>query len=494
MVTRNFGNKIVGAVLSAAMVLTAIPVCTMNSLACENDHYGDSAYVLVRKPHHQRVGFNPFRRGHRHVEPAIEAQPVQTVDLESLIDYYTAVINFFYDKEDVLPSDVAEQCRSIFNEVSLVMRDPDADDSDYIEASAALDSVVDLINNIIASAPVEDETPVETNEVTALDRLFALCDEVEQFISVFGSEVPEGQLCALQNALMFAEQVAVYADELPESAVVEMTAQLNYYYNAAIDAADAAAQAAQTPAEETPAEEPANNDFEIDPQDSFTITPDFEIDPQDSFTLTGEPEEEITAEPESDDIEYAPQMIIPDRYDTHEDEIEPETVIENEITADEIVAETAVETPAAPAAAETPATPAPAAAPAASAPVGQVLGAERNRAFVVDQIIESLYVNALGRKSDFEGKNYWVNMILSGEADIDTVVRGFLNSAEFEARDLSDDAFIMVLYRVMFNRVPSADELNNWTAALAAGTTRNQVIDGFLNSAEFEAECDKYDL
>ena len=426
MVTRNFGNKIVGAVLSAAMVLTAIPVCTMNSLACETNHYDDGAYI--------------------------SAQPVETTDLETLIDYFTSVVNFFYDKEDILTSDEDEQCRSIFNSVSLVMRDPDADASDYSEASAALDSVVDLINNIIASAPVEDETPVETNEVTALDRLFALCDEVEQFISVFGSEVPEGQLFVLQNALLLAQHVAVYADELPESSVVEMTAQLNYYYSAAIDAADAAAQADQTPAEE-----PANNDFEIDPQDSFTITPDFEIDPQDSFTLTGEPE----------------------------DEIEPETVIENEIAADEIVAETA---------AETLATPAPAAAPAASAPVGQVLGAERNRAFVVDQIVESLYVNVLDRNSDFAGKNSWVNMILTGEADIDTVVRGFLNSAEFEARDLSDDAFIMVLYRVMFNRVPSAEELNNWTAALAAGTTRNQVIDAFLNSAESETVCDKYDL
>lgn len=426
MVTRNFGNKIVGAVLSAAMVLTAIPVCTMNSLACETDHYGDGAYI--------------------------SAKPVETTDLETLIDYFTSVVNFFYDKEDILTSDEDEQCRSIFNSVSLVMRDPDADASDYSEASAALDSVVDLINNIIASAPVEDETPVETNEVTALDRLFALCDEVEQFISVFGSEVPEGQLFVLQNALLLAQHVAVYADELPESSVVEMTAQLDYYYSAAIDAADATAQADQTPAEE-----PANNDFEIDPQDSFTITPDFEIDPQDSFTLTGEPEEEI----------------------------EPETVIGNEIAADEIVAETA---------AETPATPAPAAAPAASAPVGQVLGAERNRAFAVDQIVESLYVSALDRNSDFAGKNSWVNMILTGEADIDTVVRGFLNSTEFEALDLSDDAFIMVLYRVMFNRVPSADELNNWTAALAAGTTRTQVIDAFLNSAEFDAVCDKYDL
>ena len=412
MVTRNFENKIVGAVLSAAMVLTAIPVCTMNSLACETDHYGDDAYI--------------------------SAQPVETTDLETLIDYFTSVVNFFYDKEDILTSDEDEQCRSIFNSVSLVMRDPDADASDYSEASAALDSVVDLINNIIASAPVEDETPVETNEVTALDRLFALCDEVEQFISVFGSEVPEGQLFALQNALLLAQHVAVYADELPESSVVEMTAQLNYYYNAAIDAADATAQADQTPAEETADDE-------------------FVVDPQDSFTLTGEPE----------------------------DEIEPETVIENEIAADEIVAETA---------AETLATPAPAAAPAASAPVGQVLGAERNRAFVVDQIVESLYVNALDRNSDFAGKNSWVNMILTGKADIDTVVRGFLNSAEFEARDLSDDAFIMVLYRVMFNRVPSADELNNWTAALAAGTTRTQVIDAFLNSAESEAVCDKYDL
>jgi hypothetical protein len=129
---------------------------------------------------------------------------------------------------------------------------------------------------------------------------------------------------------------------------------------------------------------------------------------------------------------------------------------------------------------------------APAAPATQVLGATRDRAALANEIVERLYVNALNRPSDANGKTYWVNMILADNDNLDMVIEGFLGSAEFNARNLSDSEFVNVLYRVMFNRRPSASERRQWTNALANGSSRNDVIDAFLDSNEFETMTSVY--
>lgn len=133
-----------------------------------------------------------------------------------------------------------------------------------------------------------------------------------------------------------------------------------------------------------------------------------------------------------------------------------------------------------------------------SAPATQVAGASRTiintREAMAEQIVERLYNNALNRKSDAAGRRYWINTILAGNGNVDMVISGFLNSTEFNARNLSDDEFVTTLYRVILNRVPSASEASTWTNALANGTSRRDIVNAFINSSEFDTTCEAHAL
>ena len=619
MVTRgNVKNKIMGATLSAAIALTAIPVCGMTSLACDDGYklgasYGRGRHATVatrgygRTNRRQRLPFNPMRRHpiseptFEEIEPEEQTLQVDTLDLAYLCEYYIEVANLYYGAEGTLPSDVEAQCISILNSASLTLRNPDATTTDYVAAKAELDSVVDSVNYYSNTDTTADETAVvvcEAAEKTALDRLFDLCDEVEDFIDMFGSEVPMEQMYALQRMLATAEGVAVYGDELRDSTINEVIAELTLAYDEAIDAADAAAQ---TPAQDTEdttpdivipdrcptlpeertlviyGEQPEDmdlTDVDLIIQDRCPTLPE-----ERTLVIYGEQPEDMdlsevdllvqdrcpTLPEERTPVIYGEQpedmdlsnvdLIVPDRYNTNPEDTTDTAAPQNEQTSDfeittgesitieaqpevteepEVVAEPETQTPApetpapetqatqtqtpetqtvvivinaAPAAVET--TPAPVAqtvvetaapaasvsAPAASAaPAGQVLGAARDEGSTLDDLVERLYVNALNRNSDLAGKTFWINKILNDDVELGDVVRGFLNSAEFNARNLNDDDFITLLYKVMFNRTPSSKEKSYWMEALANGASRNEIISAFLNSAEFEATYDAYEI
>ncbi len=657
MVTRgNVKNKIMGATLSAAIALTAIPVCGMTSLACDDGYklgasYGRGRHATVatrgygRTNRRQRLPFNPMRRrptpvpAFEEIEPEEQAQQVDTLDLAYLCEYYIEVANLYYGAEGTLPSDVEAQCISILNSTSLTLRNPDATTTDYVAAKAELDSVVDSVNYYSNIDTTDEGTAVvvcEAAEKTALDQLFDLCDEVEAFIDMFGGEVPMEQMFALQRMLATAEGVAVYGDELRDSTINEVIAELTLAYDEAIDAADAAAAAPaeeiapdygmnldeQTedntvtviygeqpedmdltgvdliiqdrcptlpeerpvviygeqpedmdltdvdliiqdrcptlpeerpvviygeqpedmdltgvdliiqdrcptlPEERTPViygEQPEDMDlsnvdlivpdrYNTNPEDTAEIaesqdeqTSDFEITTGDSFTIEAQPEvteePEVAAEPETQTPAAETPAPETQATETQTPASETQTVVII-INNTESAAPAAVETTPAPVAQTVVETAAPAAAPAASvsapaasaAPAGQVLGASRDEASTLEDLVERLYVNALNRNSDLAGKTFWINKILNDDVELGDVVRGFLNSAEFNARNLNDDDFITLLYKVMFNRTPSSKEKSYWMAALANGASRNEIISAFLNSAEFEATYDAYEI
>ena len=233
------------------------------------------------------------------------------------------------------------------------------------------------------------------------------------------------------------------------------------------------------------------------PQDEQTS--DFEITTGESITIEAQPEvteePEVVAEPETQTP--AAETPAPETQATQTQTPETQTVV---IVIN--AAPAAVETTPAPVAQTVVETAAPAAAPAASvsapaasaAPAGQVLGAARDEGSTLDDLVERLYVNALNRNSDLAGKTFWINKILNDDVELGDVVRGFLNSAEFNARNLNDDDFITLLYKVMFNRTPSSKEKSYWMEALANGASRNEIVSAFLNSAEFEATYDAYEI
>lgn len=418
MVSKNgLGKKVIGAALSMAMAITAIPA--MTSLACGHD---DSGFALVA------------------------AEPVDKSTLSARLE---EVVNYYYQYESVIPNNTRSTCENVFFIASRTIRDPYANYSQISRSMYALDDVYEAVEMFAASAAAKQ---------ASLNTLYDLLAEMSDFGNTFSDEIDyAADLDTYIACVQFGWQVYCNSDFFTKDDIDALIESLMEEYTSTIDAIDAAS------AQAIPEDEPVAPDYGMDLDDEGD---GFEIEQQDSFTIDGE-------QPADEDEFVAPDygMDLDEDTDDTDDELVIETVVSDTVS-DDTVSETISET-------SVPAV-------AVSAPATQVLGVARDRRAIAESIVEGLYNNVLNRASDVEGKSFWVNTILADESNLDMVVAGFVTSAEFTARNMSDDEFVALLYKTMFNRAPSASEKNLWMAALNNGASRNSVVSSFINSTEFE--------
>jgi uncharacterized delta-60 repeat protein len=102
------------------------------------------------------------------------------------------------------------------------------------------------------------------------------------------------------------------------------------------------------------------------------------------------------------------------------------------------------------------------------------------------QFVTLLYANVLGRAPDPAGLAGWV-ALLEGGMSRGQVLYGFSESAEYQA-NMASKVLVTMMYAGMLRRTPEPDGFNGWVAYLDAGAyTREQVINGFFLSAEYHA-------
>lgn len=107
--------------------------------------------------------------------------------------------------------------------------------------------------------------------------------------------------------------------------------------------------------------------------------------------------------------------------------------------------------------------------------------------------IVRLYVNVLGRKEyQKEEIDYWYERLVSGKSDGASLAYGFFFSSEFKGRKLTDEEYLDVLYRVMFDRTSDEQGKSGWLERLEIGMSREYIYAGFANSTEFAGLCQKY--
>ncbi len=111
-----------------------------------------------------------------------------------------------------------------------------------------------------------------------------------------------------------------------------------------------------------------------------------------------------------------------------------------------------------------------------------------------DDFVERLYVVALGRKAEPDGKAFWVSKVLHGEYNGADCARFFLLEApEFMNRNLSVDDFVETLYKTFFDRESDAAGKQGWAYALNSGRmTRVVVVENFIESTEWCNVCALY--
>lgn len=107
--------------------------------------------------------------------------------------------------------------------------------------------------------------------------------------------------------------------------------------------------------------------------------------------------------------------------------------------------------------------------------------------------VARLYTIALGRDYEPEGFIGWCDRLYNKTSNGASVAKGFLLSYEFKNAQHSNEEFVDILYRVFFDR--EADPYaEGWVERLEEGESREDIINGFVDSIEWGITCDSFGI
>ena len=112
----------------------------------------------------------------------------------------------------------------------------------------------------------------------------------------------------------------------------------------------------------------------------------------------------------------------------------------------------------------------------------------------VKAFVERMYTKALGREADASGVEYWTSVLMKKEKTAAEVGYGFVFSEEYKNKNAKDDAFVEMLYNVFMNRKSDKEGKNYWVGLLQKGYSRRYVYRKFAHSQEFSDICKSYKI
>jgi peptidoglycan/xylan/chitin deacetylase (PgdA/CDA1 family) len=107
----------------------------------------------------------------------------------------------------------------------------------------------------------------------------------------------------------------------------------------------------------------------------------------------------------------------------------------------------------------------------------------------IEEFVTRFYINALERQPDTAGLNSWVSQLAAKKITGAQFASDIIFSAEFSAKNKSNEEFVTILFRTCYNREPDAAGFDTWVNLLNSGQSRQFVLAGFTNSQEFENIC-----
>ena len=92
---------------------------------------------------------------------------------------------------------------------------------------------------------------------------------------------------------------------------------------------------------------------------------------------------------------------------------------------------------------------------------------------------------ALERKGETAGLETWCYLINKKKMTPAEVTESFFHSKEFVNKELSDEDYVETLYETFLGRSSDPEGKAYWLNYLKKGQSRDEVMKGFSNSAEF---------
>ncbi len=111
----------------------------------------------------------------------------------------------------------------------------------------------------------------------------------------------------------------------------------------------------------------------------------------------------------------------------------------------------------------------------------------------LEGFIVRLYTKTMNRIPETNEINYWVGSADQGMTGAD-IARNFLMSPEFVNTNRTNSEFVGILYNVFFDRTGNSTELAYWSNLISGGTSKTDIVNGFINSIEWEDICASYGI
>ena len=112
----------------------------------------------------------------------------------------------------------------------------------------------------------------------------------------------------------------------------------------------------------------------------------------------------------------------------------------------------------------------------------------------VEAFVTRFYNLCLNRDPDSAGLKGWVDGLLDQSLAGSDVAYGFVFSQEFIDSNVSNEEYLAILYQAFFSRRPDSEGWQGWLEAMNSGTSRRDVLDGFVFAAEFNELCRLYGI
>ncbi len=112
----------------------------------------------------------------------------------------------------------------------------------------------------------------------------------------------------------------------------------------------------------------------------------------------------------------------------------------------------------------------------------------------IEKFVTRLYNKCLDREPDEEGMNTWVNILINKKGTGASVAKGFIYSKEYISKNVSDEEYVDMLYKVFLDRKADMEGKKTWLDLLNQGMSRDYVFRGFAESVEYTNICKSYGI
>lgn len=116
------------------------------------------------------------------------------------------------------------------------------------------------------------------------------------------------------------------------------------------------------------------------------------------------------------------------------------------------------------------------------------------RVTITMDFVNLIYTEIVGREANEQELDQWTTAINEDNSIVNDMIIDLLSSDEFMSRELSDEEYVSLCYRLFMRTIPDTELLTYWLDILTNEVSRIDIACEFMGSQEFREFCSGYGI